>query len=207
MKVLIACEESQTECLAFRALGHEAYSCDIEDCSGNHPQFHIKSDALKILNGDCNFKTEDGTKRTIVGKWDLIIAHPPCTFLSNAGANSLFKDGKLNYERFVLGLEAKEFFMRFWLYGYYGCGKICIENPVPSSIYQLPLPTQTIEPYYFGEPYSKKTCLWEFGIPKLKPTEVLKEHAPYLECVKNDKKVRSKSFVKVALAMACQWSE
>ena len=114
MKVLVACEESQRVCTAFRERGHEAYSCDIIDCSGGHPEWHIKQDVLPLLNGRCEFITCDGIRHYIDGKWDLIIAHPPCTYLSNAGACRLYqKRGQLNTERYKKGLEAKEFFMQF----------------------------------------------------------------------------------------------
>ena len=100
MKVLSACEESQAVCKAFREKGHEAYSCDIIECSGGHPEWHIKQDVLPLLNGNCKFKTTDGKEHCLNGKWDLIIAHPPCTYFSTAGANWLFRGGKLNEERY-----------------------------------------------------------------------------------------------------------
>lgn len=137
LRVLVACEESQEVCKAFRAKGHEAYSCDLQDCSGGHPEWHIKADALEIL------KLE----------WDLIIAHPPCTYLSNAGARWLYAGKQLNEERYQKGLDGKDFFMQFFNAK---CERIAIENPIPSSVYQMPQYTQVIEPYYFGEPWSKK---------------------------------------------------
>ena len=113
MKVLVACEESQRVCTAFREKGHEAYSCDLQPCSGGHPEWHIMQDAIPLLDGRCNFKTMDGIEHSINGKWDLIIAHPPCTYLSNAGAARLYKriDGKsfVDLERLNKGLDAKEF--------------------------------------------------------------------------------------------------
>jgi hypothetical protein len=113
MTVLIACEESQRVCKAFRKKGHEAYSCDIQDCSGGHPEWHIKNDVLKIVNGNCKFISCDGKSHRIQGAWDLIIAHLPCTYLSNAGACRLYpKKGQLNLERYQKGLEAKEFFLK-----------------------------------------------------------------------------------------------
>ena len=113
MKVLVACEESQRVCTAFRKKGHEAYSCDIIDCSGGHPEWHIKQDVLPLLNGRCEFTTCDGELHTISGKWDLIIAHPPCTYFSTAGSNWLFRGGKLDEERYKKGLEMKELFCQF----------------------------------------------------------------------------------------------
>lgn len=157
MKVLVACEESQRVCIAFRDKGHEAYSCDIQECSGGHPEYHILGDCIPLLNGNCTFTTQDGQSHTIDSKWDLIIAHPPCTYLTNAGARHLWKGHKLNLERYKLGLEAKDFFMRFYTAD---CDKVCIENPIPSKIFDLPPYSQTIQPYEHGEPYTKRTCLW-----------------------------------------------
>lgn len=153
MKVLVACEESQEVCMAFRARGHEAYSCDIIECSGGHPEWHIIRDASEIINGRCSFVTSDGEEHEILGTWDLLIAHPPCTFLSNAGARWLYKGGELNQERYQKGLSAKEFFMKFYNAD---CPRIVIENPIPSSVYEMPQYTQTVQPYEHGEPWSKK---------------------------------------------------
>lgn len=115
MKVLVACEESQRVCTAFREIGHEAYSCDIQECSGGHPEWHIHGDVLPLINGNCEFVTMDGTAHKIDGKWDLLIAHPPCTYLSNAGACRLYpKKGQIDRQRFQRGLNAKEFFMHFY---------------------------------------------------------------------------------------------
>ena len=202
MMVLVACEESQEVCKAFRELGHEAYSCDIQDCSGGHPEWHIKGDALPLL----------------AERWDLIIAHPPCTYLSNAGARWLWAEHKLNGERYAKGLEAKEFFMKFWKAD---CPRICIENPVPSSIFELPECTQFVQPYEYGHPYSKKTCLWLKGLPPLKPTEMVADHKPFVSSGSYTKthdpkfkgasrrggsaKSRSKTFPGIARAMAEQW--
>lgn len=200
MRVLIACEESQVVCKAFRDLGHEAYSCDILPCSGGRPEWHIQDDVLKHLN--------DG--------WDLIIAHPPCTYLSNAGATRLYpKPGQLNVDRFAKGLEAKQFFLKLLNCN---CPKVCVENPIPSKVYQLPPYSQIIEPYFFGEPFKKKTCLWLRNLSHLKPTNIIKDG---LQCWvsggsrnKNnrlpspgfrDSKTRSKTFKGIADAMAQQW--
>lgn len=219
MKVLLACEESQRVCSAFRALGHEAYSCDIIDCSGGRYEWHIKQDVLPLLNGNCKFTTADGTEHTVSGKWDLIIAHPPCTYLSNAGACRLYpKKGQLDQERYKKGLQAKAFFMKLYNAD---CEHICVENPIPSKVFEMPPYTQTIQPYEYGHPYSKKTCLWIKGLPKLQPTKILSEYKPYVSCgtSKNkgnkDKagfsraggaaKIRSKTFEGIAAAMAQQW--
>lgn len=219
MKVLVACEESQRVCMAFRERGHEAYSCDIQECSGGHPEWHIHGDVLPLINGRCTFVTMDGTSHWIGGKWDLLIAHPPCTYLSNAGACRLYpKKGRIDIERYHKGLNAKEFFMQFYNAD---CDKICIENPIPSRIFDLPPYTQTIQPYEHGEPYSKKTCLWLNGLQKLQPTEILTEYRPYVSCGTSSNrgkpeksgvsraggsaKIRSKTFPGIARAMAEQW--
>lgn len=172
MKVLVACEESQRVCIEFRRLGHEAYSCDIEPCSGGHPEWHIQQDVLPLLNGKCKFRTVNGEEHRIDTRWDMIIAHPPCTYLSNAGARFLYPKGELNKERLQKGLKAKGFFMKLWNAD---CKRIAVENPIPSKVYGLPKYSQTIQPYEFGHPYSKKTCLWLKGLPKLQPTEIVPE--------------------------------
>lgn len=213
MKVLVACEESQRVCTEFRKLGHEAYSCDIEPCSGGHPEWHIQDDVLPLLNGNCDFKTVNGDMHNLIGKWDLIIAHPPCTYLSNAGARFLYPKGVLNEYRLKLGLEAKVFFMKIYNAD---CEKIAIENPIPSKVYGLPKYTQTIQPYEFGHPYQKKTCLWLKGLKPLQPTDVLpKEKRQSTKIAgnwfnkggKERQKNRAKTFPGIAKAMAEQWGK
>ena len=219
IKVLVACEESQRVCVAFREKGHEAYSCDIIEPSGGHPEWHIMQDVLPLLNGRCSFKTMDGAEHRIDGKWDMIIAHPPCTYLSNAGACRMFpKKGELNQERFAMAMEAKAFFMEFYNAD---CERICIENPVPLSIVKLPEKTQAIQPYEFGHPYTKKTYLWLKGLPKLEPTNIVEPMGPYV-CGNSEiwkkqaangvvhgkeksAKHRSKTFHGIAKAMAECW--
>jgi len=213
MKVLVACEESQTVCKAFRARGHEAYSCDIQEPSGGHPEWHILGDALGALRGGW-IVTMDMQGHD-VGKWDLLIAHPPCTFLSNAGACRLYTEkGHINESRLIKGIQAKDFFMEFW---YAPVDHICIENPMPSSIYCLPRRSQEIQPYQFGDGYTKKTFLWLKGLPYLVPTKTASERKPYLpSCtgrklrgasygVAHTAKQRSKTFPGIAEAMADQW--
>ena len=218
MKVLVACEESQAVCKAFRESGHEAYSCDIEPCSGGHPEWHIMQDVIPMLNGRCRFTTVDGTEHYIGGRWDLIIAHPPCTYLSNAGARWLYAGGELNKERYIKGLDGKKFFMAMLNAD---CQRIAVENPIPSSIYDLPQYTQVIQPYQFGEPWSKKTCLWLKGLEPLQPTNIVEDYKPYCSSgsysgTHNPKykgasrkggsaKSRSKTFPGIARAMAEQW--
>lgn len=219
MKVLIACEESQRVCIAFREKEHEAYSCDIIECSGGHPEWHIQADVIDILNGNVAFSTCDGKTHYIL-KWDLIIAHPPCTYLSNAGARWLYPNGQLNLERYQKGLYAKNFFMTIFNAD---CEKIAIENPLPSKVYELPDCSQIIQPYEYGEPWSKKTCLWLKGLPLLKPTKIINEHIPF--CTSGSYTTthnpiysgasrkggssisRSKTFIGIAKAMAEQWGK
>ena len=211
MNVLIACEESQRVCTEFRKLGHNAFSCDIIPCSGGHPEWHIMQDVLPLLNGRCSFKTMDGIEHSIDGKWDLIIAHPPCTYLSNAGARFLYPNCKLNEERLAKGMDAKDFFMRFYNAN---CGRIAIENPIPSKVYCLPPYTQTIQPWMFGHPVQKKTCLWLKGLPKLQPTNIVEERQStkipgnwFNHGGKERQKNRAKTFPGIAKAMAEQWGD
>ena len=153
MRILIACEESQEVCKAFRNKGHEAYSCDLIECSGGYPEWHIRQDVLPLLNGNCEFTTADGQSHTINDRWDMIIAFPPCTKTSNAGARHLYKGGMLNLSRFYEGLCGKALFLAIWASD---CERVVIENPLPSKIFDYPKPSQIIQPYYFGHPYSKK---------------------------------------------------
>lgn len=213
MKVLVACEESQTVCKAFRALGHEAYSADIQECSGGRPEWHIHGDVLPLINGNCIFTTMDGETHSINGKWDLLIAHPPCTYISNAGVRFLYPDGKgiLNEERLRKGIQATHFFLRFL---YANCDRIAVENPIPSTVYCLPKYTQIIQPYEYGHPFQKKTCLWLKGLPLLRPTNIIpKENRQSTKIAgnwfnkggKDRQKNRAKTFDGIAAAMAEQW--
>lgn len=212
MRILVACEESQAVTKELRKLGHEAYSCDIEDCSGGENGWHIKSDVLPLLNGNCSFKTCDNVKHVINGAWDMIIAFPPCTHLCNTGQR-WFKEGKKDMK---LQREAVAFFYRFVLAD---CPRIAIENPVGvmSSYYRKP--NQIVNPYEFGETECKKTCLWLKGLPNLMPTEIIPEEKRTHNIWKaifngkqyawNDKetgKLRSKTFAGIAKAMAEQWA-
>ena len=220
MRILVACEESQAVTKELRALGHEAYSCDVIRCSGGHPEWHIMQDVTPLLNGNCRFQTIDERCHEIKGKWDMIIAHPPCTYLSNAGAARLYpKKGQLNQERYQQGLKAKEFFMTIYNAD---CDRIAIENPIPTKVFGLPPYTQTIQPYEYGHPYSKKTCLWLKGLPKLQPTEIITENIiswvsggskdhkgnKRKNCgmTFRDSKTKSKTFEGIAKAMATQWA-
>ena len=199
-RVLVACEESQTVCKAFRARGFEAYSCDIQDCSGGHPDWHLKGDVLKHINKG----------------WDLIIAHPPCTYLSKAGARWLHAGGQINQARLAQGMAAKAFFEAMLNAD---CKRIAVENPTPLKVYGLPEATQSIQPYQFGHPYSKRTLLWLKNLPALMPTNVIAKFKPYLPSntggkkrgqsfsigISKNAKESSKTFTGVAEAMADQW--
>ena len=220
MNVLVACEESQRVCMAFRDKGHNAFSCDIIDCSGGHPEWHIKQDVIPLLNGRCEFITVDGTKHKIESKWDLIIAHPPCTYLTVTGNRwfNVEQYGEKAIERAKLRKEAFEFFMEFVSAD---CEKICIENPIgyPNTHYKKP--EQIIQPYMFGDAARKATCLWLKGLKSLQPTNIVE---PVIIKYKNGKgtdnpwhmetiglpseeraKARSKTFPGIAKAMAEQW--
>lgn len=218
MKILVACEESQAVTIELRRLGHEAYSCDIEPCSGGHPEWHIMQNVLPLLNGNCSFKTMDGTEHSIETRWDMIIAFPPCTKTSNAGARHLWKGGKLNIERYYDGLCGKALFMAIWAAD---CDRVVIENPTPSRIFNYPEPTQTIQPYEYGDPFTKKTLLWERGVPALIPTNIVtpertwcpsgsysKQHCErHRGMFTTDRaKNRAKTFPGIAKAMAEQWA-
>lgn len=234
MKVLVACEESQRVTKELRKLGHEAYSCDIEPQSGGHDEWHIQADVLPLLNGNCAFKTVDGKEHTISGKWDMILAFPPCTHLAVSGAAHFARkrtDGRQ--------WEGIELFCRFLEAD---CEKIAIENPVgiisgnyipkhfPDLAEKYGLPkkyTQKIQPYEFGDHARKTTCLWLKGLDPLQPTNIV-------DCGEIDKhghsvgasstfardengkiiswndprtaKIRSRTFPGIAAAMAEQWA-
>ena len=234
MKVLVACEESQRVCSAFRTRGHEAYSCDILDPSGGHPEWHIKQDVLEILNpikkvigcpnypeyeDSIEFYTIDGRKHN-VGRWDLIIAHPPCTYLTVTGNRwfNVEKYGDKARKRLKLREEAKEFFMAF---ANADCNHIAIENPIGIMSTSWRKPDQIVQPYYFGDPYEKKTCLWLKGLPLLKKSnEVTPEERTKFKSGKSmpawyaaaanlpaaeRSRIRSQTFPGFAKAMAEQW--
>ena len=191
MKVLIACEFSGTVREAFAARGHDAWSCDLEPT--DIPGQHYQGDVLEFIN--------EG--------WDMMIAHPPCTYLSNAGARFLYPNKQLNNDRLKLGMEAKEFFMKLYNAD---IEKIVVENPIPSKIYGLPKYTQTIQPYEYGHPFQKKTCLWLKGLPELKPTNIVSNKQStkvpgnwFNKGGKDRQKNRAKTFPGIADAMAEQW--
>lgn len=225
MRVLVACEESQAVTIEMRRLGHEAYSCDLQECSGGHPEWHVQGDCLKSLGGGCEIMTMDGTTHTIPGRWDMIIAHPPCTYLSNLGANHLYLGTErvtrqndvfrlMNEDRVRSGIQARDFFLKMFNAP---CARVAVENPVPSSLWQLPKPSQMIQPYFFGEPYKKKTYLWLRGLQPLMPTELVEPTKLWVDGGHGkttkmetfgfrDQKKRSKTFAGIAMAMAEQWA-
>ena len=220
MNILIACEESQEVCKAFREKGHKVFSCDLQECSGGHPEWHIKGDVLKVINGNCIFETQDGHLNSQPEQWDMIIAHPPCTYLTVTGNRWFnFKHyGDAAKERYNERCKAIVFFMQI---AKANCKKICIENPVGIMSTVWTKPNQIIQPYMFGEPFEKKTCLWLNGLPKLKPTNIIKPpkrikfesgrsmpawYADSWELPKEERaKIRSKTFTGIAKAMAEQW--
>lgn len=202
MRILVGCEESQAVTIEFRKLGFEAYSCDLQECSGGHPEWHLQMsvfDAIELI------------------KPTLGIFHPPCTYMSRAGARWMYPTaGNISKERYKLAMEAKDFFMN--------CLNadipfIAVENPLPLNIVGLPKETQVIQPYEYGHEYSKRTHLWLKGLPKLKPTDIKQQYKPYLpsntggkkrgqqyHAVSISQKDASKTFTGIAKAMAEQWS-
>jgi len=196
--ILVCCEESQAVTIAFRKAGHEAYSNDIQDCSGGHPEWHIKGDALKVMRSR---------------KWDLIIAHPPCTYLT-ISANKWYKDQPARLSGALVGQarrEAREdaiwFFMQFVNAD---CEHIAIENPVCVMSSRYRKPNQTIQPWMFGHGETKATCLWLKGLPNLKPTDIVEGREQKLHKLSPSKdraKLRSKTYEGIADAMAKQWGD
>ena len=217
INVLVACEESQRVCMAFRERGFNAFSCDIQECSGGHPELHILGDAVKALDAG-EITTMDGTTHDIP-KWDLLIAHPPCTYLSNAGARHLWKGHQLQADRVMLGIKARDFFMEFYRAN---IPLVAVENPVPSKIFVMPKYSQIIQPYHFGHPYTKRTCLWLKNLPPLEPTNIVeptetwcpsgsyshKHGEQHKGMFTTDRaKNRAKTFPGIAKAFAEQWGD
>ena len=220
LKVLVACEESQRVCTEFRRLGHEAYSCDIQEPSGGHPEWHICGDVLEVINPryiakngkPCpfmTFSTMDNEYHAFPGKWDIIIAHPPCTHLAVSGMR-WFKEGR---KPLYLQDEAAEFFMQFINAD---CDHIAVENPICIMSTRYRKPDQIIHPWQYGHTQQKKTCLWLKGLPKLQETDnvyaemmklPLKERTAIWQMGSGHAKERSKTFEGIARAMAEQWSD
>lgn len=202
MKILVACEESQAVTKELRNLGHEAFSCDLLPCSGGHPEWHYQQDVFEVINQG----------------WDMMIAHPPCTYMSKAGARWMYPTaGNLNQERFELAIEAKDMFMKLLNAP---IKHIAVENPVPLKVVGLPKHSQAVQPYEYGHEYSKKTLLWLKNLPLLKPTDIVENYKPYLPSNTGGKKrgqsysrgtaknakESSKTFEGIARAMAEQWT-
>ena len=218
MKVLVACEESQMVCIAFRENGHEAYSCDILEPSGGHPEWHIQCDVIPLLNGNCVFKTLDGAEHGIDGRWDMIIAHPPCTYLTLAGNKWFNPEFEPRFpDRRARREEAVEFFMKF---ANADCERIVIENPVCIMSSRWRKPDQYIEPFMFGDAEKKKTGLWLKGVPPISATSIVEPvivrcksganeprwHMETMHLPKDERsRARSKTFPGIARAMAEQW--
>ena len=221
MRILVACEESQNVTNELRKLGHEAYSCDIQMHSGSHDEWHICQDVLPLLNGFCKFKTVDGNYHEINSKWDMIIAFHPCTDLCVSGARHFAKkqaDGRQQ--------RSIDFFMKFVNAD---CDKIAIENPIGIMSTKYSKPDQIIQPWQFGDKYSKSTCLWLKNLPLLVPTKIVekgefiewidkngkkkRQARWFYEALRNSKnaeeraKIRSKTFPGIANAMATQWTK
>ena len=210
MKILVACEESQAVTKELRKLGHEAFSCDLLPCSGGHPEFHYQEDVFKVIDKG----------------WDMMIAHPPCTFLAVSGARWLYnKDGSKNEERWKNQAEALDFVQRLMDAP---IDKIAIENPISVISSNIRKPEQIIQPWMFGDKAQKSTCLWLKNLPLLEPTYIVekgefvefiskkgvKKKQPkwYFDALKNAKTpeerrtLRSKTFKGIAEAMAKQWT-
>lgn len=206
LTVLIACEESQAECKAFRELGHYAFSCDIQKCKpSGHPEWHILGDCRPLLRGSNNFVTQDGTSHTIQG-WDLIICHPPCTYLSKVGSMHLIKRTQLgtfiNKDRWAKMLDAAKFF-RCCLNA--KAPYVAVENPIPMKRANLPKPSFFACPSWFGVKYTKKTLYWVKNLPPLMAEIDYPKPKTFVRCSRG--KYRSRTFPEMARAIAKQWSE
>lgn len=229
LNVLIACEESQAICIEMRKLGHNAFSCDIQDCSGGHPEWHIMQDVLPLLNGNCKFVTRGGQEHVIEGKWDMIIAHPPCTFLTVTGNRwfNVERYGEQAVHRLKQREKAIEFFMAF---ANADCPRIIIENPIGIMSTVWRKPNQIVHPWEYAlteeEKTEKNTCLWTKGVSNLVPLHKEKPELAYHEWVTPDGKKKrqtlwyyntrclphaqralaaSKTFPGIAKAIAEQW--
>lgn len=221
LKVLVACECSQTVCTEFRSLGDECYSCDLEQEYGKHPEWHIQGDCVPLLNGDCTFTTNDGHSHYI-DHWDCIIAHPPCTYLSRTQL-PLYSRERMGDDYVDRRIACREKAIAFFMLFTQLDSPTLIENPVGYMNSHYRKPDQNIEPYQFGDPATKKTSLWLFGLPTLVPTEVVTPPPAhkypnsnsmgswYYETMKLPKKerarVRSKTFPGIAKAIAQQYHD
>lgn len=222
MKALVACEESQAVTIELRKRGWEAYSCDIQECSGGHQEWHINSDVIPLVNGNCSFKTMDNIEHTIDSKWDLLVAHPVCTLLTVTGNRwfNVERYGEKAIQRAKDREDAVQFFMVF---ANADCDHICIENPVGIMSTRWRKADQIIQPWMFGDPFEKKTCLWLKGLNPLVATNIVTPpprkkfdsgktmpewysslwHLPKEERAK----LRSKTFLGIAEAIADQFTK
>ncbi len=232
LNILVACEESQALTTEFRLLGHNAYSCDLLPCSGGHPEWHFNMDVFKVIN-NLGGILQNGEIIRIKGKWDLMVAHPPCTFLAVSGARWYYHpedkmlptENRRPHPRFLNRAkdrdEALEFFIKL-------CeapiDKIAVENPVGIVSTKYRKPNQTIHPWMFGDEASKATCLWLKNLPLIEPTNIVEKgeriHLSsgkslpkwYSDALTNSKTaaerrtLRSKTFKGMAMAMAQQWT-
>lgn len=201
LRVLIACEESQAECIAFRNLGHEAYSCDVQKCRpGGHPEWHIHSDVLPLLDGLQDFLTQDNTPHH-VESWGLIIAHPPCTYLCKVSSVQLTKHGQVDPIRLCKLKMARDFFYRCL---HAKATYVAVENPLPMALAQLTAPSCFIQPSWFGVKYSKKTLYWLRNLPPIVPTVEYPNPKQFVRASRG--KYSSRTFPEVAQTIASQWS-
>ena len=221
-RALVACEESQAVTIELRKRGWEAYSCDIQECSGGHPEWHICESVIPLVNGDCVFKTMDGQIHSIQGEWDLIVAHPPCTYLTVTGNRwfNVERYGEKAIQRAKDREEAVEFFMVF---ANAKCKHICIENPVGCMSTRWRKSDQIIQPWMFGDEAEKKTALWLIGLDPLVPTNIVTPpprktyasgntmpawYADAWHLPKEERsRLRSKTFLGIAEAIADQFTK
>ena len=218
MNCLVACEESQAITIELRKLGHNAFSCDLQECSGGFPEYHYKGDCIDIIDGCTSFKTCDGLTHKIIDSFDLVICHPPCTYLSFAGNRYLNIDkyGDKAIKRYELREKAFEFAMRLYNCN---CQHVAMENPKGYINTKFRSPDQTINPFLFGDSYYKVTCLWLRGLPLLMADYQVPPPEPvyiqengkkryWVETVygSDRAKMRSKTFKGVARAIAWQFT-
>lgn len=201
LNVLIACEESQAECLAFRKLGHNAFSCDIQPCRKEGcAAWHIQSDVTNLLEGGTQFTTMDGVHHEVCC-WHLIIAHPPCTYLCKVSSVQMIKKGRVQIGRYQKMLAGRRFFMKCLASN---AQFVAVENPLPMARAKLPKPSFFIQPAWFGVKYTKKTLFWTKNLPPVIPTILYPNPKEYVKASRG--KYRSRTFPQVAEAIANQWS-
>lgn len=202
INVLIACEESQAECIAFRNRGFNAYSCDIQPCrKKGHPEWHIQDDVTPLLQGVSQFRTMDG-KQHKLSKWHLIIAHPPCTYLCRVSSVQLVHNGIIDSERYKKMQLAAQFFYKCYQAQ---ADHVAVENPIPMKRADLPPPDCYIQPYWYGVKYSKKTLYWLKNLPPLMPEIINPNHKDFVRASRG--KYRSRTFPEIANAIARQWGD